>query len=64
MQNQAQEQSDRPEFQINKIENDPSIDGNVLKDSVWVKIPALTDLKQIKPVYGQAASEKTEIRLP
>ncbi len=56
-------QSARPEFNITKIETDPQIDGSILSDSVWMQIPAITDLNQIRPNYGEPGSEKTEVRV-
>ncbi len=41
----------------------PEIDGNVLNDGVWRQIEPFGNLSQLQPNYGQAASEKTEIRI-
>jgi hypothetical protein len=45
------------------IAESPSIDGEVLNDPVWQNIPPFGDLMQTQPNFGQAASEKTEIRI-
>ena len=42
---------------------EPKIDGNILSDPLWMKINPIKDLIQIKPRFGQIASEKTEIRI-
>lgn len=55
-------QSSRPSFSAIPLENDPIIDGNVLTDDVWKSVTPIDQLLQIKPKFGQAASEKTEIR--
>ncbi|NDE30096.1 MAG: hydrolase, partial [Flavobacteriia bacterium] len=49
--------------QITFLEEEPVIDGNIQKEMLWQKVPAITELKQSKPKYGAAASEKTEIRI-
>ena len=56
-------QNDRPSFKASQIETSPTIDGNVLGDVVWQKITPINELIQIKPQFGQPASEKTEIRV-
>ena len=50
-------------FNITLLDNDPVIDGNILGESIWNGVPVIGDLKQIKPNYGMAASEKTAIRI-
>ncbi|MEK9741230.1 MAG: DUF5916 domain-containing protein [Flavobacteriaceae bacterium] len=49
--------------QITFLEEDPIIDGKIQEEILWQKVPTITDLKQIKPKYGEPASEKTEIRI-
>ncbi len=50
-------------FQITFLENNPVIDGNILGEPLWKKVPVIQNLKQIKPNYGLPASEKTSIRV-
>ena len=50
-------------FNITLLDNDPVIDGNILGEPIWNGVPVISDLKQIKPNYGMAASEKTAIRI-
>ena len=45
------------------IANDPIIDGDVMNDAVWQNIKPFGNLSQAQPNFGQAASEKTEIRV-
>jgi len=42
---------------------EPKIDGIVLSDPLWVEISPIKNLTQIKPRFGELASEKTEIRV-
>ena len=42
---------------------EPKIDGNILSDPLWLKISPIKNLTQIKPRFGEIASEKTEIRI-
>ena len=55
--------SERPQFDIVTLANDPVIDGNVISDPLWQKVSPITDMKQIRPKYGEAVSEKTAIRV-
>ena len=41
---------------------EPTVDGNILGEAIWEQVPAITDLKQIKPNYNAPASEETAIR--
>ena len=50
-------------FTITFLENEPVIDGNILGEEIWKSVPAITDLKQIKPKYGAPVSEETAIRI-
>ena len=50
-------------FQITFLEDSPVIDGNILGEKLWDKVPIIENLKQIKPDYGLPASEKTSIRV-
>ena len=42
---------------------EPKIDGNILSDPLWSEINPIKNLNQIKPRFGELASEKTEIRI-
>ncbi|WP_181899437.1 DUF5916 domain-containing protein [Flagellimonas nanhaiensis] len=55
--------TDRPEYYATVIDQDPEIDGEIINDPVWQKIPAITDLIQLRPNFGAAVSEKTEVRI-
>ncbi|MEZ4810884.1 MAG: DUF5916 domain-containing protein [Allomuricauda sp.] len=52
-----------PDYYATALEQDPDVDGDVINDPVWQMIPAITDLVQLRPNYGQAVSEKTEVRI-
>ncbi|MFL2596801.1 MAG: DUF5916 domain-containing protein [Flavobacteriaceae bacterium] len=51
------------DFQIIFLEDSPIIDGNILGEKLWEKVPIIENLRQIKPDYGLPASEKTSIRV-
>ena len=51
------------DFQITFLEDSPIIDGNILGEKLWDKVPIIENLRQIKPDYGLPASEKTSIRV-
>ena len=51
------------DFQITFLEDSPIIDGNILGEKLWEKVPIIENLRQIKPDYGLPASEKTSIRV-
>jgi hypothetical protein len=55
--------SNRPSVPANALQKEPVIDGDVLNDAVWQAIKPFGDLKQQQPNSGQAASEKTDIRI-
>ena len=46
-----------------KVEAAPVLDGEVLNDAVWQAAKAVTGFWQTTPSQGQAASEKTEVRI-
>jgi len=50
-------------FPITYLETDPILDGNILGEALWERVPAITELKQIKPDYNVPASEETAIRV-
>ena len=41
----------------------PTIDGDVIGDSVWAAAPAVTGFVQTAPFEGQPSSERTEVRI-
>jgi len=56
-----QGQISRPSFNIHYLEQDPIIDGDVLNESLWQNLTPLDQLTQIRPNFGEPASEKTHI---
>lgn len=54
---------ERPKADAIQLKSDPVIDGEVINDELWKHYPAFDGLKQIRPYAGQAASEKTDIRI-
>ena len=52
-----------PTAQAIHIEDHPTIDGDVLNDPIWQQIAPFGNFVQVQPNFGQAASEKTEIRI-
>jgi hypothetical protein len=54
---------DRPSVQAIHLNELPEIDGEVIADAIWQKHEPFDGLKQIRPVAGQPASEKTDIRI-
>lgn len=55
--------SERPTAKAVSLESVPVVDGEVLNDEIWQAIEPFGDLTQAQPNFGQAASEKTEIRI-
>ena len=45
------------------IEDAPQLDGQVIDDPVWQSVKPTSDFWQTRPVAGQQASEKTEVRI-
>ena len=45
------------------IEDAPQLDGQVIDDPVWQSVNPTSDFWQTRPVAGQQASEKTEVRI-
>ncbi len=46
-----------------QIEGAPVLDGNVLGDPMWTKVPFVTGFSQAAPDEGQTATERTEVRI-
>ena len=53
----------RPTATAILIDEAPSLDGDVMNDPVWQQIVPFGDLNQMQPNFGQAASERTDIRI-
>lgn len=53
----------KPQYTATELTQEPTIDGDILNDPVWQKVPAIENLVQLRPNYGQSVSEKTEIRI-
>ncbi|WP_420322613.1 DUF5916 domain-containing protein [Flagellimonas sp.] len=53
----------RPQYSATELEQGPEVDGEILNDLIWQSVPAIENLVQIRPNYGQPVSEKTEIRI-
>jgi hypothetical protein len=45
------------------IEGAPTLDGDVLGDPMWAKVPFVTGFSQTAPDEGQPATERTEVRV-
>ena len=46
-----------------RVENPPTLDGDVLGDEVWQHAPAATGFWQVAPDAGSPSSERTEVRI-
>jgi hypothetical protein len=55
--------SERPTFSPTFLNEAPIIDGNITQESLWQAIAPIENLVQIRPNFGEKASEKTEIRI-
>jgi hypothetical protein len=60
---QTPTQNSKPTYFATELETDPNVDGEIINDPLWQNIPPITDLVQIKPNYGEAVSERTEVRV-
>jgi len=60
---QGKQLKKRPSFTATKLISNQKIDGNVLEDAIWKSVEPITEMVQIKPQFGNPASEKTEIRV-
>ena len=54
---------ERPAMQAVKVDQSPDIDGDVLNDPIWSAATPVTEFWQTKPRSGEAATEKTEVRI-
>ena len=55
--------SDRPSINIQSIDREPAIDGDVINDIVWNTINPITNLYQMSPNYQEPSTEKTDVRV-
>ena len=52
-----------PTTAVISIEQEPTLDGDVINDPVWQAITPITEMIQKTPDYGEPASEPTEVRI-
>ena len=55
--------STRPVMRAFAMDPTPQIDGNVLDDPAWKGAEAATGFRQIRPYAGNAATQRTEVRV-
>ncbi len=55
-------QGNRPTFTATQLSVDPVIDGNILGEDIWQSVPSITEFSQLRPQFGAAVSEKTEVK--
>jgi hypothetical protein len=55
--------SERPTAQAFALQKEPTIDGEVLNDPIWLALKPFGNLTQLQPNSGQPATEKTDIRI-
>ncbi|WP_190808770.1 DUF5916 domain-containing protein [Flagellimonas sp. S3867] len=53
----------KPQYTATELAQGPKVDGDILNDPIWQSVPPIGNLVQLRPNYGQAVSEKTEIRI-
>ncbi|MEE2778582.1 MAG: DUF5916 domain-containing protein [Acidobacteriota bacterium] len=56
-------QGQKPDLQAVRLTVAPELDGDILEDPAWAEAPIASGFTQTRPDAGQAASERTEIRL-
>ena len=57
------QQHKRPELRAHRLVTAPEVDGEVLSETLWADVEVATGFVQVRPFEGQAASEKTEVRV-
>ena len=57
------QQGARPTLRAHRLQQPPLIDGTVRAEPLWALIEPATGFTQVEPFEGQAASEKTEVRI-
>ncbi len=55
--------AERPVARAVRLATPPAIDGEVLHDPAWQRVPPLGPLTQSQPYAGRPASEQTEVRI-
>tara|TARA_B100000963_G_scaffold361955_1_gene401273 strand:- start:72819 stop:75023 length:2205 start_codon:yes stop_codon:yes gene_type:complete len=55
--------SNRPSINIQSVDKEPLIDGDIINDMLWNTINPITNLYQMSPNYQELSTEKTEIRV-
>jgi hypothetical protein len=53
----------RPVLTASRVNEGPTLDGDVLGESIWQNATPITDFWQEQPDQGQPASERTEVRI-
>ena len=53
----------RPTVAATSLDTAPIVDGDVLNDPAWERVPPLTDFRQALPDTGESASERTAVRV-
>ncbi len=54
---------DRPTARATRVEEGPTLDGNVVGDPAWQAAVPITGFVQFQPNEGQPVSERTEVRM-
>ncbi len=57
------QQSMRPELRAHRLTTAPQVDGDVLSEALWEAVDVATGFVQVQPFEGEAATEKTEVRI-
>ncbi len=55
--------ADRPTAHATRVDEGPTLDGDVLGDPVWQAATPITGFVQYQPSEGQPVSERTEVRM-
>lgn len=53
----------RPNLEAKRFSSEPTLDGDVLGESMWMELDPATGFWQEEPFEGEPASEKTEVRI-
>lgn len=53
----------RPTASAQRVEEGPTLDGDVLSDPIWAQATPITGFRQYQPNEGQPVSERTEVRM-
>jgi len=60
---QSESAPERPTLRAVRLEQPPTLDGDVLSDPAWRDVPAASEFWQTRPFAGEPASERTEVRV-